>query len=95
MSQNWFNHTKNQILISIKSMLTSAIYQKSFKLSSTDIDAGRMITLMTADVEGVERFIDLAYDSWATVLQLTIGIDLLFVFVGAATIFAIILAICE
>ena len=48
---------------------------------------------MTADIEGVESFISLVYDSWATVIQVSIGIAVLAIFVGAATAIAVVLAI--
>lgn len=74
-------------------MLVTAIYRKSLKLSSVESVDSAAATLMTTDVTGIERLISLSYDSWAMILQVAFGISVLAVYVGPASVFAVITAV--
>lgn len=90
VSKSWYIHLRNQIMIGVRSILISAIYQKSLNLPADVLADSAAVTLMNADVAGVEQLISLSYESWARLLEMGLGIGILAVFVGAATLFTII-----
>ncbi|OAA69111.1 ABC transporter, transmembrane domain, type 1 [Cordyceps fumosorosea ARSEF 2679] len=90
VSKSWYIHLRNQIMVSVRGILISAIYHKSLTLPADELADSAAITLMTADVAGVGQLISLSYESWARVLEMGLGIGILAAFVGAATLFTII-----
>ncbi|KAM3534221.1 hypothetical protein MY4038_002461 [Beauveria bassiana] len=90
VSKSWYIHLKNQIMIGVRGILISAIYHKSLKLPADDLAEAAAVTLMNVDVTGVTHLISLSYESWARLLEMGLGIGILAVFVGAATLFTII-----
>lgn len=88
----WFSHLENQITVSIRSMLITAIYQKSLRLSITDSSEAAAITLMTADIEGLSSLISLVYETAAMFVIIALGIWALAVYVEQASIFTVIVA---
>ncbi|KAM3549612.1 hypothetical protein ARSEF4850_008758, partial [Beauveria asiatica] len=90
VSKSWYIHLKNQIMIGVRGILISAIYHKSLKLPADDLADSAAVTLMNVDVTGVTHLISLSYESWARLLEMGLGIGILAVFVGAATLFTIV-----
>ncbi|KAJ3498540.1 hypothetical protein NLG97_g1033 [Lecanicillium saksenae] len=90
ISTSWYTHLRNQIMMSVRAILISAIYNKSLNLPADELSNAAAITLMSADVTGVGQLISLSYESWARVLEMGLGIGILAVFVGAAALFALI-----
>ncbi|OAR02083.1 hypothetical protein LLEC1_05009 [Akanthomyces lecanii] len=93
VSRNWYSHIRNQIMVRIRGALISAIYQKSLRISAAESDESAAITLMSTDVAGIERLISLSYDSCAMILEVGLGIAILALFVGTASIFTVVIAI--
>ncbi|OAA60085.1 ABC transporter, transmembrane domain, type 1 [Cordyceps fumosorosea ARSEF 2679] len=93
VSRNWFSHIRNQIMTCVRGALIAAIYQKSLRISAAESDESAAVTLITADVAGIERLISLSYDSCAMTLEVGFGIAILAVFVGTASIFTVVTAI--
>ncbi|KAJ3495411.1 hypothetical protein NLG97_g3417 [Lecanicillium saksenae] len=92
VSRAWFSHIRNQIMVSIRGALVSAIYQKSLRLGASESEESSAVALMTTDVPGVGDLISLSYDSFAMLLEFTFGITVLSLFVGLASIFTVITA---
>lgn len=77
-------------MVCMRGILVTAIYRKSLTLSAVESEESAAVTLMTADVTGIELLISLSYDSWAMLLQVGFGVAVLVIFVGTASIFTII-----
>lgn len=90
ISKNWFGHIRNQIVASIRAALVSAIYCKSLKLPATESEHVAAVTLMTADVIGIDRLVTITYNSFAMIIEALLGISILSVLVGPASIFTVI-----
>lgn len=90
ISKSWYTHIRNQIMISVRAILISAIYHKSLNLPADELAEAATVTLMNADVTGVGQLISLSYESWAYLLEMSLGIAILAFFVGAATLFIIV-----
>lgn len=83
----------NQLKICIRAILVTAIYRKSLTLGVMETEESAAVTLMTADVDGIEQLISLVYDSFAMVLVIGLGVWVLAIFVGEASIFTVITAV--
>lgn len=99
ISRGWYSHYKNQIMTSVRGILIGAIYRKTLRLGADDLANGAAVTLMSTDVNGVERLITLSYESWARLLEIGSGIGILGKFIGPSCVFtlipAIVAAICS
>lgn len=76
----------------MRGVLATAVYKKSLTISANEADELAAITLMSADVGGIEQLISLCYDSWALILETICGVTILSFFVGAASIITVIVA---
>ncbi|OAA55637.1 ABC transporter, transmembrane domain, type 1 [Cordyceps fumosorosea ARSEF 2679] len=99
VARGWYNHYKNQIMTCVRGILIGAIYRKSLRLGADDLASAAAVTLMSTDVNGVERLITLSYESWARLLEIGSGIGILGRFIRPSCVFtlipAIIAAICS
>lgn len=80
-------------MVSIRGTLVSAIYQKSLRISAAESEESAAVTLMSTHVEGVGSLVSLCYDTCAVVLEVSFGIGVLTIFVGAASIFTVVTAL--
>lgn len=78
----------------IRGILVAAIYDKMQKLYFEDLIDAAAVTLMTADVTGVESLISLTYAVWSSSLQVGLGIWSLYMFVGPACFLMLIPGCC-
>ncbi|KAJ6783517.1 hypothetical protein PWT90_02048 [Aphanocladium album] len=99
IAKGWYNHYKNQIMTSVRGILVGAIYHKTLRLGADELANAAAVTLMSTDVNGVERLITLSYESWARLLEIGSGIGILGKFIGPSCVFtlipAILAAICS
>lgn len=70
------------------------VYDKSLRLGGAEAEDSAAITLVTADIPGIEALISLWYDLFAMVLEVAFGITVLTRFVGAASAVAVICTVC-
>ncbi|KAM3453053.1 hypothetical protein NHJ6243_009225 [Beauveria neobassiana] len=77
-------HYHFRVVTMIRGILVAAIYDKMQKLYFEDLIDAAAVTLMTADVTGVESLISLTYAVWSSSLQVGLGIWSLYMFVGPA-----------
>ncbi|OAQ97694.1 hypothetical protein LLEC1_03571 [Akanthomyces lecanii] len=84
MSRTLFEHWEYRVVTCIRGILIVAIYDKMLRLKVDDLESSAAVTLMSTDVDGIEQLISLAYESWTCVIQLALGIWLLYRFVGPA-----------
>lgn len=82
-------------MVRIRGALISAIFYKSLRLVAADAEDAAAITLVTADVPGIQDLISLVYDSISMVIEFGFGIAILSLLVGAASIFTVLTAISK
>lgn len=95
ISKSWYSTLRNQISVSIRGILISAVYNKSLRLSAETLDGAAAVTLVTADVAGIASLATLSYEAWAQTIEVCLGIAILGAYAGAATIFTAIPVIGE
>lgn len=79
----------------MRGVLVTAVYKKSLTVSANEAEELAAITLMSADVDGIEQLISMCYDSWALVLETVCGVTILSFFVGAACFITVVVATGE
>ncbi|KAJ3497677.1 hypothetical protein NLG97_g1716 [Lecanicillium saksenae] len=87
MAKTWYSVMRNQISVSIRAILISAVYHKSLRLSAEQLEKSAAVTLVTADVSGVASLVSLSYDTWGRGIEVGLGVAVLGIYAGAATIF--------
>ncbi len=80
-------------MTSVRGILVGAIYHKTLRLGADELANAAAVTLMSTDVNGVERLITLSYESWARLLEIGSGIGILGKFIGTSCVFTLIPAI--
>ncbi|KAM3498333.1 hypothetical protein MY10362_008341 [Beauveria mimosiformis] len=84
ISRAIFERIQYQVKVSIRGILTVALFDKMQKLSIDEKQSAAAITLMTTDVMGVEAIIALLHEVWVTCLELGFGVYILYMFVDIA-----------
>ncbi|XWW94212.1 hypothetical protein V2A60_002155 [Cordyceps javanica] len=92
LTANVFSHLRNQIMVSTRGILSTAIYKKTLALSASEAEELASVTLITTDMAGIERLVSVCYESWALIVETIGGITILSFFVGASSIFSLISA---
>lgn len=75
--------------------LVSLIFKKTFKLKTTSIKDSAPVTLMTADVETIVAAGASVHDMWANLLELPVGIYLLYRQVGRPSLLVLVPTVSE
>lgn len=94
ISRALFEHWEYRLVTCIRGVLIAAIYDKMLRLKVDDLENSAAVTLMSTDVDGIEQLISMAYESWTCVIQLALGIWLLYRFVGPACFLIFIPTLC-
>lgn len=79
-------------MVSTRGILSTAVFRKSLNLSATEAEELASITLIAADISGIERLISVCYESWALVVETAVGVVVLTFFVGAASVLSLVSA---
>ena len=77
----------------IRGALVALIFEKTLGLEAAKAREGDAVSLMSADIEGIEPGIELIHEIWASVIELAIALYLLQIQVGAACFFVVIPAV--
>ncbi|KAK6086716.1 hypothetical protein SCUP234_02236 [Seiridium cupressi] len=77
----------------IRGGLVAMIFDKTMRLDYSMAKDSEAITLMSADIEGIEPGVELIHEIWASVVELGIGLYLLQRQIGTACFFVVIPAI--
>lgn len=67
-----------------RGILVVAIYDKIQRLGMEDLGASAAVSLMTADIAGLDQLLTRLHSTWASCIELGLGIFVLYQFVGAA-----------
>lgn len=76
----------------VRGALVSMIYSKTLKLKLSGSQDAPAVTLTSADVGAITITIDALHDMWASIIEVAIGMYLLWVYAGVGFIIALILA---
>ncbi|KAF5547770.1 Canalicular multispecific organic anion transporter 2 [Fusarium mexicanum] len=78
ISGAWHKHMSFQLVTMYRGGLVSLIFKKTLKLKTASIKDSAPVTLMTADVETIVGAGASVHDMWANMLELPVGIYLLY-----------------
>ena len=75
--------------------LASLVFKKTLKLDTTSVKDSAPVTLMSTDIEGIVEAGVHMHDIWANLIELPIGIWLLYRQVGPPSLFILVPAVCK
>ncbi|KAL7932586.1 P-loop containing nucleoside triphosphate hydrolase protein [Trichoderma chlorosporum] len=76
-SSSRYYHRLNKLEIMIRGCLTTLIYNKTLTIGSHVSDTGRVLTIMSTDVDGAAGAGKMFHEAWAKLFELVLGIILL------------------
>ena len=76
-------------------MLVGAIYEKMFHLSYQVIAEANAVTLMSTDLNGLQKIVPLFHDLWASLAEVAAGLAILGSFYGGACFLLLIPGLSE
>lgn len=84
ISRSIFERLEFQTRTCVRGILIVAIYSKMQTLAADQLANSAALTLMSADVNGVNQALQLLHTTWASIIELALGIYVLYGYVGAA-----------
>ncbi|CVK96796.1 related to multidrug resistance-associated protein [Fusarium mangiferae] len=90
ISGAWHKHMSYQLVTMYRGGLVSLIFKKTLKLKTASIKDSAPVTLMTADVETIVAAGASVHDMWANMLELPVGIYLLYRQVGKPSLLVLV-----
>ncbi|KAI1132171.1 multidrug resistance-like protein [Nemania abortiva] len=86
LSSAFYEHQNSRTLTMLRGVLVSAIFSRSTELSTTDIDNSAAVTLMSTDVESINRAWREIHELWANIIQIPLAVWLLSIHIGFASV---------
>ncbi|KAM4066385.1 ABC transporter [Hirsutella rhossiliensis] len=83
-----YMHKTYRLMTMLRGALISAIFKKTLGLELSDARGSAAMTLMSADIDGIQTGLSVLHDVWASVIELALGIYLLATLVGSACVLA-------
>ncbi|EEU41992.1 uncharacterized protein NECHADRAFT_50921 [Fusarium vanettenii 77-13-4] len=90
ISGAWHRYMSNQLVVMYRGGLVSLIFQKTLKLRTASIKDSAPVTLMTTDVDVIVAAGASIHDMWANLVELPIGIYLLYRQVGSPSLLVLV-----
>ncbi|KAG5781755.1 hypothetical protein H9Q73_004573 [Fusarium xylarioides] len=90
ISGAWHKHMSYQLVTMYRGGLVSLIFKKTLKLKTTSTKDSAPVTLMTTDVEIIVGAGASVHDMWANMLELPVGIYLLYRQVGKPSLLVLV-----
>ncbi|KAH7316563.1 putative ABC multidrug transporter [Stachybotrys elegans] len=87
VTQAWHRHMTFQLLTMYRGALASLIFKKTLHLHSSSIKDAAPLTLMSTDIETMVMAGGAIHDLWASLLELPVGIYLLYRQIGIPCLF--------
>lgn len=84
LSRSVFERLEYQAKTCVRGILVVAIYSKIQTMSMDDIASSGAVSMMSADVSGVEDILTRMHATWASCIELGLGIFVLYKYVGYA-----------
>ncbi|KAK6448017.1 hypothetical protein FP744_10004267 [Trichoderma asperellum] len=76
-SASIYYHRLNKLELMIRGSLTTLIYNKALTIESNVSDTGKVITIMSTDIDGAAEAGKMLHEAWAKFFELVIGVILL------------------
>ncbi|KAK1991372.1 putative multidrug resistance protein MDR [Colletotrichum falcatum] len=89
----YYQHLNFQLITMIRGSLVVLIFEKTLRLNASTARDNEAVTLMSADIEGIEPGVELIHEIWASIVELGVAMYLLERKVGAACLFVVIPAV--
>ncbi|KAI0113784.1 multidrug resistance-like protein [Nemania sp. FL0031] len=86
LSSAFYEHQNSRTLTMLRGILVSAIFSRSTELGTTDIDNSAAVTLMSTDVESINRAWREIHELWANIIQIPLAVWLLSIHIGFASV---------
>lgn len=77
-----YNHITYQLVTMIRGAIVTLIFQKTLSLDTTNLADGAPVTLMSTDIDGLERGVMFMHEIWAAPVEFGLGIYLLYREIG-------------
>ncbi|KAJ3496793.1 hypothetical protein NLG97_g2397 [Lecanicillium saksenae] len=90
-----YEHLSYRLLMCVRGVLIAAIYDKMHRLPTEELAKSAAVTLMSTDVSGIEGMFSLLYDIMASLVQLSLGLWSIWLYVGPACFLMLIPGICS
>ena len=87
ISEAWYKHLTYQLVTMYRGGLAALVYKKTLKLKDSKVKDAAPVTLMSTDVESISHSSVSIHDTWASVIEMPIGIYLLYLHVGVPAFF--------
>ncbi|KAM4067250.1 ABC transporter [Hirsutella rhossiliensis] len=88
VTKAYYMHLTYRMIARLRGLLVSAIFNKTLKLKSSSADSvneSAAATLMSTDIDGIEKGLAVFHEIWASVIELALGIYALATIVGGAS----------
>ncbi|UKZ49723.1 hypothetical protein TrVGV298_003971 [Trichoderma virens] len=76
-SSSRYYHRLNKLELMIRGSLTTLIYNKALTIGSHVSDTGKVLTIMSTDVDGAAEAGKMLHEAWAKLFELVLGVILL------------------
>lgn len=86
----WYKHTSYQLVTMWRGGLVSLIFKKTLALDSAAVKENAPVTLMTTDMDLIAQSAEVFHELWGSLVDLPIGIYLLYRQVGYPGLFVLI-----
>lgn len=86
----WFKHMSYQMVTMWRGGLVSLIYKKTLSLKAAAVKDNAPVTLMTTDIDTIMGAGETVHDLWSSIVELPIGIYILYQQVGGPSLFILI-----
>ncbi len=90
VTKSYYQHTIYRMATIARGALTMGIYHKIMHLGPEELSNSAAVTHMSTDMIGVEQSITKTHDTWASIVELSLGIYILATVIGPACILIII-----
>lgn len=95
ISGAWHKYISSQLVIMYRGGLVSLIFQKTLRLKTASIKDSAPVTLMTTDIDVIVAAGVSIHDMWANLIELPIGIYLLYRQVGSPSLLVLVPTVSE
>lgn len=85
----------NRVVTFFRAILTVAVFDKTLRLSRGELEKSAVATLINTDVSSMEYVISMFQDFWGSIVEVGLGVCILFTILGPAALSVLIPALCE
>lgn len=90
ISTAWYKHASFQLVTMWRGGLVSLIFKKTLELNPAAVKENAPVTLMTTDMDTIAQSGEVLHDMWGSLIDLPIGIYLLYRQIGYPGLFVLI-----